>query len=57
MALLPMNERLPMWFRPSVMVPLRTLGAPSETLSAMKLSSPMDRRSGEIKEAVEISAP
>ena len=57
MALLPMKERLPMWFRPRVMAPLRTRGAPSETLSAMKLSSPMDRRSGEMNEAVETSAP
>ena len=56
-ALLPMKERLPMWFQPRVMAPLRTRGAPSETLSAMKLSSPMDRRSGEMNEAVETSAP
>src|ERR1051325_5991489 len=56
-ALLPMNERLPTWFGPIVMNPSRTRGAPRDTLSAMKLSSPMDNRSGEINEAVETSAP
>ena len=52
-----MNERRPIWFLPIIICPLRTRGAPNETLSAMKLSSPMDSRSGEMNEAVEISAP
>src|SRR5581483_643465 len=56
-ALLPMKERLPMWFLPMIMNPSRTRGAPSDTLSAMKLSSPIDNRSGEINDAVDISAP
>src|SRR3954452_12559639 len=56
-ALLPMKERLPTWFLPTVRRPSRTRGAPKETLSAIKLSSPTESRSGEMKEAVEISAP
>src|ERR1044071_2742086 len=56
-ALLPMKVRLPMEFGPRIIKPSCTRGAPKDTLSAMKLSPPMDNRSGEIKEAVEISAP
>src|ERR1043166_835859 len=55
-ALLPMKERFPIVFRAIITFPSRTRAAPSETLSAMTLSSPMASKSGEINEAVETSA-
>src|SRR5205807_2904897 len=55
-ALLPIKERFPISVPAIVKTPFSTRAAPRETLSAMKLSSLMESKSGEMKEAVEISA-